>query len=282
MFSFSKLTITLLSLSLAISIMSCSEEVDVKQLNLKKLQQQWNWQGKVWNERELKVLDAGKKLYNKNCAKCHLKSGMGDNIRRAPILRKNDLVNGNPKNSIKVLLFGRSNMPAYGAALSNQQLASITSYMRNAWGNRVGDIITQQQVQNYRQFNLAIAQQKWNWKGKKWREAELRLLEEGEKNFIEICSGCHLENGSGFKDVGAPGLRGKALLRGNPSSHITTVLFGKKIMPPYAKSLSNEVIASIISYEINAWGNNAGISVKPAQIKALRSKSVRTRASKKI
>lgn len=256
-------------------LVACSEKIDPKQVKLDALKVKWNWKDKVWNDQDLLVLDEGESLYFEKCASCHSINGMGDIGKRSPILISNPLVVGKAELPIKNMLFGRRKMPAYKDKLSNQKLAAIASYVRNAWSNRIGEIVTQKQIQDYRFFNLEIAKLKWDWNGKQWQEAELRILEEGEKHYIENCSGCHLPNGTGQSHLGSPALKGNAMVQTDQKQSIEIVLRGKQGMPEYSSYLPDKVIAAIISYEENAWGNNSGVIVSAEQVKKIKLKFIK-------
>ncbi|MFV2059869.1 MAG: cytochrome c [Gammaproteobacteria bacterium] len=252
------------------SISSCSKDDSKQQLKLKQLQTKWNWGDKKWMDNELLILDKGEQLYLENCALCHSVNGMGDIGRRSPILIDNPLVNEKADIPIKITLFGKRKMPGYSEKFSDEFIAAVLSYVRNAWSNTSGVLISEKEVQNYRHYNLKKLQQKWNWDGKQWQEKELRFLEFGENNYLINCAGCHTKNGNGQTQIGAAGLKNNSLIIGNPEQQIRIILSGIDTMPSYAKLLSNEVIASIISYEKNTWGNKSGELVNPDQVEALR------------
>jgi len=82
-------------------------------------------------------------LYRVNCSACHARDGDGDIQMGAPALHGSPLAVG-PKSDLLVrILQGKkgSSMPAFAASLSDGELADIASYVRNAWGNRAGDIV---------------------------------------------------------------------------------------------------------------------------------------------
>lgn len=266
---FCKYLLLLISFTILMSLFACSQDEELKQLKFKKLQVKWNWENKIWLEQEIKILEQGEQLYLKKCSRCHSVNGMGDIGKRSPVLISNPIVTGKPEEVIKNILFGRRKMPAFSEELSNKELASVISYIRNAWRNRIGAMISQKQIEDYRHFNLEIAQSKWNWEAKKWQEHELKILEEGEKHYLNNCSGCHLKSGAGqLQYLGAPALKGNPLLTGKPQQYINIVLHGRNAMPAYGSVLSNEVIAAIISYGKNAWGNHSGIIVSADLIKS--------------
>lgn len=111
-------------------------------------------------------------------------------------------------------------------------------------------------------------------------EKKAVLMAEGEKVYAAQCVACHQATGLGIANSFPP-LAGDPVANGGPvEEHITIVLnglSGKVIngvsyaaaMTPFGASLSDEQIASVISYERNSWGNNGGI-VEPSQVAALR------------
>lgn len=122
-----------------------------------------------------------------------------------------------------------------------------------------------------REFNLEQARQKWNSPARQWTEAELRVLYRGEQIYTGQCAVCHHIEGTGqLTTMGAPGLKGNALMRGDPVSHIRIIIQGKNSMPAFGRALGNEDIAAVASYERNAWGNNSYDLVMPNQVLRMR------------
>jgi len=258
-----------------VSLSACNADDEAKRLKLEQLQTKWDWQGKNWQSQELLTLDDGEQHYLEHCASCHSVNGSGNIRRRSPALRYNPLVNDNSDVSIKVTLFGKRKMLPYHDKLSNKDIASIVSYIRNAWNNNSGELTTENKVKSFRHFNVKELKAKWNWEGKQWQEKELRFLEFGENNYSTNCAGCHLKNGSGQIQIGAPALKGNSLVKGDPEQQIIIVLKGINVMPSYAKLLSDEIIASIISYEKNTWGLKSGNIVSPELVAKLRQKIIK-------
>ncbi len=93
-------------------------------------------------------------------------------------------------------------------------------------------------------------------------KAELML--EGEKEYLARCSACHQINGQGLPPT-FPALAGSVIAQGPVMTHITTVKFGKSAMPAFGNTLSAKVLASIITYERNAWGNVPGDGIDTVQ-----------------
>ena len=96
-------------------------------------------------------------------------------------------------------------------------------------------------------------------------------MAKGESLYATNCASCHMANGQGLPAANFPGLVGSAIATGPADAHIDIVLNGKPgtAMASYRALLSDADMAAIITYERNAWGNDAGI-VQPAAIKAAR------------
>ncbi|MDE1145467.1 MAG: cytochrome c [Azospirillaceae bacterium] len=76
----------------------------------------------------------GQDLFNHKCAACHQKTGQG--VKGAfPALAGDPFVQGDAEPMVRTVLQGRGGMPTFAAVLSEQQLADIISYVRQAWGN---------------------------------------------------------------------------------------------------------------------------------------------------
>ena len=97
------------------------------------------------------TMDEGQALYVDNCAGCHMNNGTGlDNA--FPTLRASSAVQvAKPQLLIAVILEGARSpatsakptglmMPAFGSKLDDAEVAALTTYIRNAWGNRGGEV----------------------------------------------------------------------------------------------------------------------------------------------
>ncbi|NKB36307.1 MAG: cytochrome c oxidase subunit II [Gammaproteobacteria bacterium] len=88
------------------------------------------------------------KLYATHCSTCHQANGQG--LPGAfPALAGSPIAIGPAAAHIDIVLNGKPGtaMLAYGPQLSNEELAAIITYERNAWGNDVGDVVTPEDVQ---------------------------------------------------------------------------------------------------------------------------------------
>jgi cytochrome c oxidase subunit 2 len=106
--------------------------------------------------------------------------------------------------------------------------------------------------------------------GKTYTMAE--LMKVGEEKYNTLCAACHQANGQGIPNV-FPALAGVGMAVGPIAAHLDIVINGSKknpAMAAFGPQLNDLDLAAIITYERNAWGNNTGDIVQPADIKAAR------------
>ncbi|MBA2780384.1 c-type cytochrome [Billgrantia kenyensis] len=71
----------------------------------------------------------GKAGYQLNCSACHMASGEG--IPGAfPALADSSFVAGDARDVLRVIVYGRAGMPAFGDELSQDTLTAIVAYIR--------------------------------------------------------------------------------------------------------------------------------------------------------
>ncbi|MFC3149691.1 cytochrome c oxidase subunit II [Litoribrevibacter euphylliae] len=107
-------------------------------------------------------------------------------------------------------------------------------------------------------------------------EAELiwdlnELMTKGQEVYEKNCLACHQATGEGLPPV-FPALKGSPIIKGDIAEHIRIVLHGQTgtAMAAYAAQLSDSDIASVVTYERNAWGQNSGDTVQPSDVAELR------------
>lgn len=105
-------------------------------------------------------LGRGRAVYENVCALCHNSDGAGK-PNQAPPLAGSEWVLGSPGRLIRIPISGIAGpmtvkgeawnlaMPAMGAALPDEDLAAVLTYMRQSWGNK-GSAITSEQVKAVR------------------------------------------------------------------------------------------------------------------------------------
>ena len=117
-------------------------------------------------------LQNGKRLFDQICALCHNPDGEGK-PNQAPPFVGSQWVLGTPERLIRIPLVGlqgtidvagqnysfASSMPAMGAALADEDLADVLTYMRASWGNKAAPI-TAEQVKTIR-AKIAGRTQPW-------------------------------------------------------------------------------------------------------------------------
>ena len=89
----------------------------------------------AWGQ-DAALTDVGAEVYQNECATCHGAQGQGG---LGPAQAGNpDLQN--VAHVISQILHGQGEMPAFGDELSDEQVAAVSSYVRNAWGNDFGAV----------------------------------------------------------------------------------------------------------------------------------------------
>lgn len=103
---------------------------------------------------------------------------------------------------------------------------------------------------------------------KEWSMDE--LMTRGEELYNTKCAACHQVTGEGMPPAFPP-LKGSAMATADLPGHLDIVLNGKPGTAMVAWNMLNDLeIAAIITYERNAWGNDTGDIVQPADVKAAR------------
>jgi cytochrome c oxidase subunit 2 len=102
--------------------------------------------------------------------------------------------------------------------------------------------------------------------------AKDELMERGQKVYATACGVCHGAAGEGVATF--PKLAGSAIATGPVAGHVNIVLNGKPgtAMQAFGAQMNDLDLAAVITYERNAFGNNTGDVVQPAQVKAARKK----------
>jgi mono/diheme cytochrome c family protein len=100
---------------------------------------------KVSPKPDAKVMAAGKAVYEKECAACHMPDGVGIPQTYPAAAGNANMQSRDPISSIHVVLTGSKTghleplsgdpMPGFAAKLNDAQLADVLTYMRNSWGN---------------------------------------------------------------------------------------------------------------------------------------------------
>jgi mono/diheme cytochrome c family protein len=89
---------------------------------------------------------AGATIYARACVACHEADGSGAPRIYPPLPGNANLQSADPSSALRIILDGAQtmttprapntgSMPAYANQLSDQQVADVTNYIRNSWGN---------------------------------------------------------------------------------------------------------------------------------------------------
>ena len=238
------------------------------------------------------LMQLGESLYMANCAACHQVNGAG--LPPAfPALKGSPIATGDVNEHIKIVFNGLAGtgMQGYGKQLSLKEIAAIVTYERNAWGNNTGDAVQASQV-NAVAGNVSadtapaatettpMAKVESAVKEQAPQEdlAKVYSLDElmtmGEQVYNTSCVACHQPTGLGLPPA-FPALKGSVLATGDIGAHIDMVVNGSAknpAMQAFKAQLTKTQIAAVVTYERNAWGNNTGDLVQPADINAASAK----------
>lgn len=112
--------------------------------------------------------ERGAKVYSTKCTGCHGNAGRGD--ANYPSLAGSAWVTGDTQKLAMVILnglqgptstgkvYGAGVMPAQGAGMTAEDLAGLMTYLRNNFGNTVGDVVTKEMAQAA--FDASAAREK--------------------------------------------------------------------------------------------------------------------------
>jgi cytochrome c oxidase subunit 2 len=102
---------------------------------------------------------------------------------------------------------------------------------------------------------------------KEWTLAELTAR--GEKVYAANCAACHQASGKGAGPIKA--LDGSAIVLNDAAAQIAILLNGAAngAMPAW-KQLSDVELAAVATYTKNAWSNQTGKAIQPAEVVAAR------------
>ncbi len=98
------------------------------------------------------------------------------------------------------------------------------------------------------------------------------LMASGEGVYSANCASCHQQEGQGIPGI-FPAIAGSDVATGNIEDHVAMVLHGVDgtAMTAWSGALTDAEIASVVTYQRNAFGNEAGDSVQPLDVRAMRS-----------
>ncbi|WP_448547303.1 cytochrome c oxidase subunit II [Thalassotalea fusca] len=235
------------------------------------------------------LMSLGEQTYTAYCAACHQPSGMG--LPPAfPALKGSPVATTGPINThIDIVLNGKAAMPAFGKQLSSKEIAAVVTYERNAWGNDTGDLVQAADVKAASggastavpAVSEEVVETVQEAAAEKAPAEDLsktysmdELMAMGEQVYNGKCLACHQANGAGLPPA-FPALKGSPMVLGDVSAHIDMVLNGSQknpAMTPFKDQLTKTEIAAVVTFERNAWGNDTGDLVQPADVDAASAK----------
>ena len=94
---------------------------------------------------------AGEKLYNQQCATCHLADGKGHAPYIAPLVGNPVVHDTDPTSLVNIVLNGSARvvvagmpdaycMPQFRVLMKDEEVAQVVNYIRSSWGNRAAAI----------------------------------------------------------------------------------------------------------------------------------------------
>ncbi len=193
-------------------------------------------------------------LYTQNCARCHGEDGAGG---LGPSLVNNPRLEDSAW-TVRRIAIGALGMPAYVYRLTNEQIASVTSYIRTNFENAYNEVSVEE---------VSVVVEQLPESDLRPVVANLETASLGQQRYTQLCTACHgLQGGGG---VGPP-LAGNSDV-GDERNIITILLYGRGQMPGFAQYGDNTV-AAISSFIRTEWGNNYS-TISEAQVQNYRTTS---------
>jgi cytochrome c oxidase subunit 2 len=247
-----------------------------------------------------KLVAEGAKVYEKNCASCHLADGKGV-PGTFPAMTGSKVVTGDIHAQAELILNGKGMMPAFGKMLKADELAQVITFTRNGLGNKVGDEIQPKAIAEMlpKKASVAKAEVKTEEKApakvdeekivakkdeksdqaakkvakvedKKADVAQADLVAQGKSVYEKNCSSCHSPDGAGLPGV-FPALTASKVVTGDINKQVEVMMNGKGMMPAFGTMLSADEFAAVVTYTRNELGNSVGDALQPSAVKSLQS-----------
>lgn len=111
----------------------------------------------VQDKKLAESIKRGEQVYLGNCLSCHMVNGEGQPGLYPPLAKADYMKKATPKKLIEIILKGQNeeitvngkkyNIPMPPQAyLTDEQIADVLNYTRNAWGNKIKGTITPEHV----------------------------------------------------------------------------------------------------------------------------------------
>ena len=97
------------------------------------------------------AMHRGAEIYSDACSSCHLENGVGQSRIFPPLGKDASLQQSDPTGVLHLILAGTQigvsaarpsalSMPSFAWKLSDQEIADVTTYLRNSWGNQASSV----------------------------------------------------------------------------------------------------------------------------------------------
>ena len=98
------------------------------------------------------------------------------------------------------------------------------------------------------------------------------LMARGEEVYLSNCAACHQANGAGIPGA-FPAINGSRVATGPIAEHARLIMNGVAgtAMAAFGGQLSDADLAAVVTYQRNAWDNQAGDMMQPVDVAAVRS-----------
>lgn len=106
------------------------------------------------------LMAMGEKIYLDRCSVCHQPTGLG--VPGAfPAISGSPVATGPLNDHINIVVNGRSGtaMQAFANQLSEQELAAVITYQRNAWDNNTGDVVQASDINAFKTQGSATGEE---------------------------------------------------------------------------------------------------------------------------
>jgi mono/diheme cytochrome c family protein len=92
----------------------------------------------------------------------------------------------------------------------------------------------------------------------------------GQALYVNVCQACHMGNGEGAIGAGRYPALAKNESLGARGYVLHVVLNGQKAMPPFARMMSDDQVATIVNYVRTHFGNDYADAVTATDVKSAR------------
>ena len=93
---------------------------------------------------EQQLIADGEKIYTNVCIACHQPNGKGVDGIYLPLAGNPLLTTEDPTYFVRTVMTGRGGMPPFAGPYDDEQIAAITTYVRQAWGNDAAAVSPEQ------------------------------------------------------------------------------------------------------------------------------------------